>query len=288
MIDHINIEEWVDSSGNADIRSFREAIHIIIFSIANSERLRALMAMKGGILLALRYESPRFTKDIDFSTTYRYQEFDVKEFKKLFDVQLGLACEALNYGLDCKIQSSKINPTNSEASFPTLTIKVSYAYKGTPKHKHFEKGTCTDVIQIDYSFNELSYMIENIEIDDGKTISVYSLPDLVGEKFRAIIQQKSRNRIRRQDSYDIYMLILKGILDDFTLKELILKSLKLKSRERNLYIDNSSLDDEEVKARSMKDYEILRYEIVGELPPFIEVYDRVNEYYKSLPWDSLD
>jgi hypothetical protein len=40
-----------------------------------------------------------------------------------------LASEKLDYGLACKVQSSKMKPPSPDASFPTLKLKVGYAYK---------------------------------------------------------------------------------------------------------------------------------------------------------------
>lgn len=56
-----DIREWVDQG--QDQKPFRETVHIILAAISGSDELRASMAMKGGILLALGYQSSRYTKD---------------------------------------------------------------------------------------------------------------------------------------------------------------------------------------------------------------------------------
>ena len=70
-MNEIDIEAWVEAAP-ADQRGFREAVHIILDSIGHSQNLKARMVMKGGLLLAIRYDGTRFTRDLDFSTSERY------------------------------------------------------------------------------------------------------------------------------------------------------------------------------------------------------------------------
>ena len=56
--------------------------------------------MKGGILLALGYESTRFTRDIDFSTEIMLQNFDVEAFIAKFDAALVDTIDQLEYDID--------------------------------------------------------------------------------------------------------------------------------------------------------------------------------------------
>ena len=71
-MNEVDIERWVDDAPTHQ-RGFREAVHIILDSIGHSRNLQARMVMKGGLLLAIRYDSSRFTRDLDFSTTEQYQ-----------------------------------------------------------------------------------------------------------------------------------------------------------------------------------------------------------------------
>ena len=68
----VDIERWVADAPTHQ-RGFREAVHIILDSIGHSRNLQARMVMKGGLRLAIRYDSSRFTRDLDFSTTEQYQ-----------------------------------------------------------------------------------------------------------------------------------------------------------------------------------------------------------------------
>lgn len=62
-MDSRNIDHWVASADNENERTFREAVHTILYAIASSTNLQPQMIMKGGILMAIRYETGRFTTD---------------------------------------------------------------------------------------------------------------------------------------------------------------------------------------------------------------------------------
>lgn len=277
-----DIDEWVNDVQEASVIELRQAIHTVIIAISSSKYLNDRMVVKGGVLLALRYKSTRFTKDIDFSTSELYTSFDKDNFLLELTSNLAIAVESLPYGLDCRIQSEEICP-KSGGTFPTLRIRIGYASKGTPRHKKLIAGTCPDVLQIDYSFNEESTVIDYLEIDENTCIKMYCLADLVGEKYRALLQQEIRNRIRRQDAYDIYWLIKTGYLSTID-KADILAALRLKTSTRNMIIDEISILSPGLKERSKKEYETLAQEIEGELPQFEEVYSIISDYYCSLPW----
>jgi len=76
MIDSFEIREWVDGYVDPKDREFREAVHTILAAVVADPMLKANMVIKGGILLAIRYQSGRFTKDIDFSTIKSLSEVD--------------------------------------------------------------------------------------------------------------------------------------------------------------------------------------------------------------------
>ena len=73
----IDLAAWVDEELRPDRKVFRQAAQLVLRAIAQSPSLSAVMIMKGGLLLAIRYHSSRFTRDIDFSTSKRLQEVDL-------------------------------------------------------------------------------------------------------------------------------------------------------------------------------------------------------------------
>ena len=280
---NIDIVKWVEHQDLKE-REFREAIHTLIVAISNSHTLKTNMVMKGAILLAIEFNGQRFTKDIDFSTDEKVSDVDIEKFLLELSEQLTLAVSKLPYGLDCRVQSHKQKPISKDATFPTLTVKIAYAYKGNKQHKRLLVGKCSTILEVDYSFNELNTEIDTIELMDGSKIKAYSLADLVAEKYRAILQQKERNRYRRQDPYDIYWLLNKGYLVGEELQGKILESLSIKAASRGIRATQHGLRDEEIIDRAKKEYSTLQDEIEGELPDFNKAYQAVKAYYEALPW----
>lgn len=278
------IQDWINQS--PDRVAFRQAVHTILVAITRSVTLKTNMVMKGGILLALGYESTRYTKDIDFSTEKTLKEFDIELFISELRSALIEAVEQLNYGLDCRIQSYKQKPPKSDATFPTIEISVGYAYKHNRNaHRRLLKNNSSEIVEIDYSLNEPSRDIEILEIDEGTQLRIYGFTELVAEKYRAILQQVSRNRRRRQDVYDLNFLLAHHpqAMDDAT-KQKILESLVEKSQSRGLTVTKSSLSDPEVIRLSREEYDLLASEIEEPLLDFDKVYSVIKDYYESLPW----
>jgi predicted nucleotidyltransferase component of viral defense system len=285
-MDILDFTHWVHQSPDSSGRIFRQAIHTLILAISKSRILQGKMVMRGGILLAVRFKSPRYTIDIDFATPDRYTNSCEDAFVNDLKESLVLACEELPYDLDCRVQGADVQPPGEGHNFQTLKIRMGYARKGTSEHKRLMVNNCPHVIKIDYNFNEPSHLIDTLQITDGGEIKVYSVVDLLAEKYRAILQQEIRKRSRRQDAYDIYHLLENENLDDDSIKREILNALILKAKSRNLEIDKDSLSNKNIIGRSEANYPKLAQEIEGDLLPFNTVYSRVKEYYELLPWPS--
>jgi hypothetical protein len=194
--------------------------------------------------------------------------------------------EALDYDLDCRVQAYKVQPANQpDATYPSIKFSIGYAYKGTPKHKRLISLQSPSVISIDYSLNELTPNIDNFELAQGEELLVYSLTDLIAEKFRSLLQQEERNRYRRQDIFDLCILL--QCIDDFDSveKKKILDSLLEKSRARGIDPTVGSFENEELKRRAKEYYSTIADEIEGDLPDFEESFGYVAGFYKSLPWE---
>lgn len=278
-----DIKEWVNH--NTDQLSFRQAVHTVLAAIADTPFLQASMIMKGGVLLALSYSSSRYTKDIDFSTPTLRSDFDINDFRRRLEQSLITTVETLGYGLDCRIQSCKPNPPSEDATSPTIQVSIGYAHKGSAAHKRLQTSSATDVVRIDYSLNEPVEETDLYELEDGHVIRTYSLVELVAEKFRALLQQEQRNRVRRQDIYDLYY-----VLNDHPRRadpetnHRILERLVEKSRIRDLPVDPEAMSNSDIRRRAEVRYSELADEIEGDLPEFGEVYDFVEAFYRGLPW----
>ncbi|MGR3277304.1 nucleotidyl transferase AbiEii/AbiGii toxin family protein [Acaryochloris marina NIES-2412] len=284
-IEECNIKAWVEGASNERNKEFREAVHTILSAIASDIHLKTNMILKGGILLAIRYNSHRYTKDIDFSTEKKLGgEINEEGVRESLDISLAQMVEVLDYDLDCRVQSSKLQPKDRHSKYPSIKMKIGYAYKGTPKHRRLLSLQSPDIISIDYSLNEKTPNIEDLNLDLEEGILIYSLTDLIAEKYRSLLQQIPRNRTRRQDIYDLNLLIdeLEDI-NDFE-KSKILDCLISKSEARQIHPNINSFDTPELKSRAQENYQTLKDEIEGKLPDFDELFEKVAIFYKSLPW----
>jgi predicted nucleotidyltransferase component of viral defense system len=287
-IEEYDIKDWVEEASTTSNKEFRQAVHTILSAIASDSNLKVNMILKGGILLAIRYKSPRFTTDLDFSTEKpRGGEITEDGVRKSLDSSLAQMVEELDYGLDCRVQSSKLQPRDVKSTYPSIKMKVGYAYKGTPQHKRLLSLQSPDIVSIDYSLNESTPNIEDLKLNLEEGILTYSLIDLIAEKYRSLLQQVSRNRTRRQDVFDLNLLIERfGDIDDFE-RSKILNSLIIKSKAREISPDINSFEDPDLKSRAKKEYHTLEDEIEGELPAFDELFQKVADFYRSLPWSKL-
>lgn len=280
----MQIEQWVEEAP-LDQKSIRQATHLILKAISGSDELSAKMVMKGGALLGLRYGSKRYTTDIDFSTELLLADVDLAEFEANFNDALDVAEAELAYGMKCKLQSYKIQP-NAQGTFPTVKLRVAYAYKNDQAQmRRLDGRNSTSLVSIDYSFNEKTYNCEILEINDGK-LKAYSILDLLAEKYRSILQQEVRGRNREQDIYDVnYLLTTISDLSDED-KYKVLDSLLQKSEGKKVdeFLSAAGMDDPRIKERSGMRYADLR-STVAILPDFEESYERVAEFFRGLPWE---
>ena len=284
-----SIEDWI-AAAPKDRITFRQAIHIVLQAIASSDYLQPRMIMKGGMLLGLRYQSSRFTEDIDFSTSMRYADIDEVQFREELQEALQIASDELPYQVLCAVQNITIQPKDAEnATFPSFKLKIGYARRNHEgEMTRLRNRQSPNTVKIDYSFNEHSYAVDHITLTDEEEIQAYSFTDLVAEKIRSVIQQVERNRTRRQDIYDLNLL-LNTITPDEKEKHTILTTLLDKSTGRLPagVVNPDTLNNPEIRERSSREYALLKDEIEDELPEFNRAYDRLAEFYRSLPWDMV-
>lgn len=281
------IVEWVNAVEPGQERTFREAAHTVLYAIASSTSLQPQMIMKGGILMAIRYETGRFTKDIDFSTTAHYRDFQAgqAEFLSALDAAIQKTVNVLGYQLDCRRQSTKLEPKRDGGNFQTLHISIGYAYIGSSEHRKLAALQAPKTVQVDYSFNEQIHDMDLLSVENGDiALRVYGELTQVAEKLRATLQQAERNRARGQDIYDLFHLFTKYPITDEERKAALLETLKEKALSRGIVAEKSSMANPEIKKRSASRYANLKDTVERELPDFEEAYACVQRFYESLPW----
>lgn len=282
---NLDLAAWVALAAEKDKREQREAIHVAIEAISKDESLNEVMIMKGGTLMSLIHASPRFSRDIDFSTCTHYNTELLESLISALDSGLQKAAAKMtDYNIACVIQSYALNPKKEGSSFPTLSIKIGYAKRSNPGQlKRLLKKQSTTTIKIDYSFNEKILSVDKFDIGEGALVVSYSLHDLVAEKIRSILQQDDRNRNRRQDVFDLYYLLARYDFSDKE-KHLIHNSVIIKSESRGIEAKHDSLDSTSLRERARVGYKDLDIEVPSHELDFDTHYDRVVEFYKSLPW----
>jgi len=285
----IDIQQWVERA-REDPAAYRarQATEIMLNAIALTAPLNQKLFLKGGILMGLAYDSPRQTTDVDLTTDLEPVREAAEEVKAALNGAFPSIIARLGYaGLHLQVHSMRLEPRRQfdGAEFPAIKLKVGYAEIGTPAHKALIEGRAAVTIEVDISFNEPMSQIQVLEMPEGAALHAYSLTDLMAEKFRAMLQQVTRRRNRRQDVYDLDYLISSHEFGDAERQD-ILSAFLTKARARHLDPNRESLGDEEVRKRSGADWETLRLEL-DDIPEFGSCYDRVEAFYRSLPWPEV-
>ena len=79
------VQESIDNRSVAAQKDFRHAVHIILKAISLSENLSKSMIFKGGMLLGIKYQSERYTTDLDFSTAEKLDPNCIQGFTEEFN-----------------------------------------------------------------------------------------------------------------------------------------------------------------------------------------------------------
>lgn len=284
VIQELSLAQWVASSPDKQ-RGFREAVHIILTAIGKSADLSSRMVMKGGLLMAIRYDSTRFTRDIDFSTLEKHRQADEVALLLELDEQLVRANDHLSYDTMCLRQNAKLNPKSPGASFPTLQISIGYAPRSNMSHfRRLQAKQSSTKVQIDYSFDEAVFDVEILALEDGEQLKAYSLTNLLAEKYRSLLQQPVRRRTRRQDVFDIHMLLTRcAALSEFEQTRLLRQIIE-SCKARNIIATRTAMTNLQVREMAQADYHGLASEIDEELPNFDLAYAAIQAFYEGLPW----
>lgn len=279
----VDLQAWVALAPGPVNRALRQAVHTVITAVSGDRVLREASFLKGGILLALRYDSNRYTTDLDFSNNQAYSDALGESIVQALRRSLPVAVEALGYDLDCRLQRYSAQPS-ARHTYVNLEMTIGYAYKGRPEHRRLMRGQAPSTLSIDYNFLESVPEEEVVELSGSGTLRVYGTTTLIAEKYRAMLQQVLRDRMRRQDVYDLGFLIDRYGPFPEDRSRLILEVLIAKCQERDFTPDRMSMSSDEVRARARAEYATLAQEIDGQLPDFDENFDRVRAFYESLPW----
>lgn len=286
----VSIDEWVDKA-KADPEAYleRQATEILLTALGTTEPYCGKFFLKGGLLMGIVYDSPRHTADIDYSTILEPDAKIVDHLKETINNALPVVAARMGYpDIICLIQTIKFRPREkgfSDFKAPGFKITVGYAKRESSQAKKVLAGKAITVLHADVSFKEPMGGIQIVRLGaHGPSINAYSLKDMVSEKFRAFLQQEDRNRARRQDIYDLSILLGKFTFDEEEKQE-ILDLMLQKCHAREIFPDKSWFQNEELISRAKREWKTMGLEI-GEVPDFNQCYEIAKEFYDSLPWKS--
>ncbi len=284
----VDIASWVERA-RSDPQAYleRQATEVFLAAIGLTPSYSDKVFLKGGVLMGIRYASPRQTADLDFTTTLEPNPDEIVRIRAELDDALLRAAAQLGYpDLVCRVQTAREKPRANSLvndTFPALEIKIAYALRDSPQETRLKVGQCPTTLEADISFNEPINAPQLVKLGkDGPIIEAYSLLDLMAEKMRALLQQVNRNRHRRQDVFDLAYLIERFALDTKEMAHL-LEVFKKTSASRGIDPDQNSLSNPQVIERARAEWATLALEI-GDLPNFEERFEIVNRFYRSLPW----
>jgi predicted nucleotidyltransferase component of viral defense system len=288
----VDLRAWVESARTDPVLyRDRQVTEIVLTAIGLSADLSQTLVLKGGTLMALAFRSTRVTADIDFTATQEPEGFQELLVAQL-DTELPRAARQLGYlDLTCRVQGVKKHPRPTmfeEADFPALEVRVgSASRKNANELRALEQGRAARISKVEISFRDQVYAFQELMLNGTQVaIQAFSQTEIVAEKLRALLQQVVRNRGRRQDVYDLALLIEQQGFDTDDQRE-ILSTLIAKCRSRGIEPTQRSFADPEIAERAARDWDTLKLE-VDDIGDFSERFAVVRGFYEKLPWGNLE
>lgn len=283
----VDIRAWVESArANPPLYRNRQVTEIVLATIGLTPSLATTLVLKGGALMALAFKSERVTGDVDFSASAGPAGFETMLVQQL-NGQMPKVAIMLGYvDLICRVQrvEKRPRPQNFEnLNFPALLVRIGSAIRGSTEQVRLEAGQAIRVVDVEISFRDQVYQFQQLNLTDaGAAVRAFTIHEIIAEKLRALLQQPSRNRYRRQDVYDISYLLDEHPMGVADLAQ-IHATLVEKCTTRGIVPKAESIADPEIRRRAEADWQTLKLEL-ADLPPFNERYDRLSEFYRLLPW----
>lgn len=286
----VDLTAWVRrAASNPALHRQRQVTEILLHAVAIAPGFGGELFLKGGVLMALAYGSPRNTGDVDFTATGDPEEVRRRVAAALDASFREAAIRTGHPNILCRVQRVRPRPrpeTFAASPFPALEITVGSAARGSPPEvTRLEAGSAAQVVRVDLSFREPVGSFQKLVVNGGREVQAYGLYDMVAEKLRAILQQIVRPHpgTRRQDVYDIAHLVRTFELEAQE-RAAILEILLCKSRERGFEPTREMMSDPRIEARLRADWPTLADELDEPLPNFDARFAIVRDFYEGLPW----
>ena len=247
---------------------------VILNCIASRAVTRNGMVLKGGNALRFAYQSPRSTIDLDFSVDADGIPDDADELRGALNEALTFTERRFNVKAKC--QRVRRNPKSPVATRPTYDVAIGYQFPTDRYFHDFENRSFSTVIPLEITLHDL--VCDTAEWAGVQGLRVCSLEDILAEKLRSLLQQKTRNRNRWQDAYDICMCMRRPGID----RDKIAEYLKQKSAIREIEVRKANFDDE-IRERACVDYEVhVRTQAPRDFIPFDDAWQAVISLVQSL------
>lgn len=134
------------------------------------------------------------------------------------------------------------------------------------------------VIPVEISLNEVLCDVTEAKIDGDRNLRVCTIEDIVAEKLRALLQQKTRNRVRSQDLLDIVVIIREHAIDRVRVGQYLIR----KAEARQIAVSRSAYRDAEVIERAAQGFEPLRSTVRHTFIEFDDVLEGLLEFVDTL------
>ena len=271
------IPQWSRENKATTLEANIRFMKYVILQCLGSHAVTARgMVLKGGNALRFAFQSPRSTKDLDFTIAGDEIADDDQRLRSLLDEALHFAHR--RFGVKAKCQRVERRPRASLASTrPTYSISVAYQLPSDHYFHNFEeRNNIPTIIPVEVSFNDL--ICETRRWSDDNALLVCSLEDVLAEKLRSLLQQKIRNRNRYQDVYDIARYARHATIDRGKIGRFLVE----KASAREIDVRKSSFYDV-IRQRAFEEYDVkIREQAPRDFIPFDEAWSEVLLLVQSL------
>jgi predicted nucleotidyltransferase component of viral defense system len=239
--------------------------------------LSSILVFKGGNALDFVWRPNRSTKDLDFSSL----EASLTEESLRTLLTGGLDGVSRQTGVLLRTQAIKRKPPGEDKTRATWAVNIGYALPDdTALRLRLEtvQGS-PQIVPVEISINEEVCGYEDVDFGSHQPLRVSTLEDIVAEKLRALLQQVTRKRDRRQDLLDIAVLLR----SDASLNlKLVAEYLLRKGQAREIVVSKAAFHNPEVRSRAHSDYSALETTTRRLFVPFEEAWTLIEDLIQRL------
>lgn len=277
-----DIRIWAEGAGVAILEArIRFAQFAILRAIASSRTLSSALVLKGGNALDFVWQPNRSTIDLDFSVDMGALEQPPSEalIRRLFEPALDISTRDLAVAF--KVYKIDQQPPGPNKTFITYRVKIGYVL---PDEKaalaRMQKGIpVSTTIPVDISLNEPICSDAKVDVAGTFRLRVSEIEDIVAEKLRALLQQRIRNRFRRQDLLDIAVTWRSHPEIDLARVSAFLLE---KAKARGVPVSRAAFFDPALAERARESYDGLRKTTRAMFVPFDEALDILRKLVTAL------